>query len=272
MTLSRMRRSTSVLGWLGFTIIAIGPLAGMPRMAHAEDEVDDVEDAKPLAAGSVETGAFLPSALSSSSDGRSGLATVTVGYDQARGGGTYDTAAEARVVGPVSLLAGATHYVPGTGASPRFELRLDTLDRRKHGVDMAVAVGYSGAGFNTVPATVMTVAAGRNVGPAYVLTNVLYGHGMEDGERYGEVRLAALYALTGAAHVGFDSRFQIDLERDDDEPAGETEWESRSGLVANYAWDRFVLTSGAGISALRFRTGEPTSVGAVITAGFGTVF
>jgi hypothetical protein len=264
-------RERSFLARMLLLVVAVPAAAGTPGLAHADDEVDEDVTA-PSAAASVESGAFLPSALAPSSEERRGLATVAVGYDQARGGGTYDTAAQARLAGRISLLAGATHYVPGTGASSRFELRLDTLDRRKHGVDMALGVSYSGAAFNTVPAAVMTVAAGRNVGPGYVMTNVAYGHGLEEGERFGELRLAALYPVTSAAHVGIDSRFQIDLERDDDEPAGETEWESRSGLVANYAWDRFVLTGGAGVSALRFRAGEPTAVGAIVTAGFGTVF
>jgi hypothetical protein len=253
-----------------FLVIAICALLRGP--AHADDEIDDGDESRPVAAGSMETGAFLPSALAPSSEDRRGLATVAVGYDQARGGGTYDTAAEARVAGPVSLLAGATHYVPGTGASPRFELRVDALDRRKYGMDVAVAVGYTAAGFNTVPATLMTVAAGRNIGRSYVLTNVAYGRGLEEGEQYGELRLAALYPVTDAAHIGIDSRFQIDLERDDAEPDGESEWESRTGLVASYAWNRFVFTSGAGISAFRLRSGGPAEVGALVTAGFGTVF
>jgi len=84
--------------------------------------------------------------------------------------------------------------------------------------------------------------------------------------------LAALYPVAAATHVGIDARFQIDLERDGDEPAGEAEWESRSGLVANYTWNRIVFTSGAGISALRFRSGGPTEIGPVFTAGFGSVF
>ena len=78
--------------------------------------------------------------------------------------------------------------------------------------------------------------------------------------------------MTRATHVGVDSRLQIDLERDADEPAGETDWEWRSGGVATYTWDRFVLMGGAGVSALRLRGAGPTTVGPVITAGFGTAF
>ncbi|HEY0478782.1 MAG TPA: hypothetical protein VGD37_14790, partial [Kofleriaceae bacterium] len=148
----------------------------------------------------------------------------------------------------------------------------DALTQATYGLDAAVAAGYSDAGFNTVPAAVLKIAIGRNVGASYLLANLVYEHGLQQGERAGELRLAALYPVARAAHVGIDSRLQIDLERDGDEPAGETDWEWRSGLVASYAWNRIVFTGGGGISALRLRGGGPTAIGPVITAGFGTVF
>jgi hypothetical protein len=84
--------------------------------------------------------------------------------------------------------------------------------------------------------------------------------------------LAALYPISDAAHIGLDSRFQIDLERDDDEPSGETDWESRIGVVASYAWNRIVFTGNAGVTALRLRTGAPATAGPSVMAGFGTAF
>lgn len=266
--ISRERRSTC---YFVFAVIAISAIAGAPRAARADDDVD--ETAPPSSAShSIAAGAFLSSALSPHNDGRRGLVTVMGGWDQARGGAFYDTAAEAQLVGPVSLLAGATYQGPGTTTSPHFELRLDATTQARHGLDLAVAVGYGGVGFNTVPAAVLKVAVGRSVGASYLLANAVYEHGLQAGERAGELRLAALYPVSSAAHVGLDSRFQIDLERDNDEPAGETDWEWRSGLVASYAWNRIVFTGGGGISALRLRSGAPVAVGPAVTAGFGTVF
>jgi hypothetical protein len=270
MMVFRARSSTSRIF---FAVIAVRALAGTPRVAHADD--DDLLDGTPppsSASHSVETGAFLPSALSATSEGRRGIVSIMGGWDRARHGGIYDAAAEAHILGPVSLLAGASSDGPGTTTSPQLELRLDALRQATHGVDMAVAAGYVDAGFNTVPAAVLKVAIGRNVGNSYLLGNVVYGQGLQDGERFGELRLAALYPVGHAAHVGIDSRFQIDLERDNDEPAGETDWESRTGLVASYEWNRIVFSSSAGVSALRLRAGGPTTVGPVVTAGFGTVF
>jgi len=255
-------------------MVTAGSVAGLPRTAQADDSEDDLDgEHVPSSAGSsVAAGAFLPSALSPRNEGRRGLVTVMAGWDNARGGGIYDTAAEAQLVGPLSLLAGAIYDGPGTTASPHFELRLDALKQARHGIDLAIAGGYTDTGFNTVPAAVLKLALGRTVGPAYLLANVVYNHGLQDNERSGELRLAALHALTHDVYVGVDSRFQIDLERDDDEPSGETDWEWRSGLVASYVWNRIVFSAGGGISALRLRSGGPTETGPVVTAGFGTVF
>ena len=267
-------------GWWG--AVAIG-LAGISGVARADDATDEpqppssvsrgADDGAPPAASarSAEIGAFLASVLPATSEGRSGLASVMTGWDQARRGRIYDTSAEAKLDGPVSLSDGASYDGPGTVASPHVELRLAALRQAAHGLDLAVAAGYVEAGFNTVPAAVLKVAAGRRIGDSYLLGNAAYGQGA-GGEAYGELRLAALHPITRAAQVGIDTRFQIDLERDAREPAGETDWESRTGLVASYAWDRFVVTGGTGISALRLRAGGSTAVGPVITAGFGTVF
>ncbi|HEU4733484.1 MAG TPA: hypothetical protein VFT22_36575 [Kofleriaceae bacterium] len=221
---------------------------------------------------SVESGAFLASALSARNEGRLGLVTIMAGWDQARGGRIFDTTAEAELLGPVSLIAGAVYDGPGTSTSPHFDLRLDVTRQATHGLDMAVSVGYAGAGFSTVPSAVLKVAMGRSVGASYVLANVAYEQGLEEGERSGELRLAALRPVSSAAVIGVDSRLQIDLERDASEPVGETEWEWRSSLVASYTWNRIVFTGGGGLSALRFRAGGPMEVGPVVTAGFGTLF
>lgn len=256
--------------------IAAGALAAAPRpvCADGSDDVDslDGEHGPSSAPRSAEAGAFLISALSPRSDGRRGLVTVAAGWDRARGGAIYDTTIEANLLGPLSLSAGALHDGPGTSASTHVELRLDALHQASHGLDLAIAGGYTDAGLNTVPAAVLKLAVGRNVGASYLLANVVYDHGLEDGERSGELRLAALYPVARAAHIGIDSRLQIDLERDNSEPAGEVDWDWRSGLVASYAWNQFVFTGGGGISALRLRSGGPMEVGPVVTAGVGTVF
>lgn len=265
----RTRISRSRGGW---SIVAVAALAGAPQVARADDEVDDDDRPPSSAAHSLASGAFLPAALTATTEQRRGLVAFTAGWDGARHGAIYDTTAEAQLIGPISLSAGASDEGPGTMASPHVELRLDALHQRTHGVDLAIAGGYTHAGFNLVPAATFKLAVGRSVGPGYLLGNVVYGHGLDDGERFGELRLAALYPVTQAAQVGIDTRLQIDLERDASEPAGEADWESRTGVVASYAWNRLVLTSTAGVAALRLRSGGGTSVGPIVMGGLGTVF
>src|SRR5690349_13130242 len=103
MTIPRERTSTRCL-WLS---VAVGALAGMSGIARADD--GDTDEAPPAsAARSAETGALLPSGLSARSDGRRGLVAIMGGWDRARGGGIYDATAEAQLLGPVSLRAGAS--------------------------------------------------------------------------------------------------------------------------------------------------------------------
>ena len=133
MTPSRQRNSPCL--WIAAG--TAGALAVVPGAARADD-VDD--DAPPRSASpSAGAGAFLPSALSPRSDGRSGLVAITGGLDHARGGAIYDATAEAHLAGPVSLVAGAAYDGPGTTASPHLELRLDAARQATHGLDVAVA-------------------------------------------------------------------------------------------------------------------------------------
>jgi len=102
--------------------------------------------------------------------------------------------------------------------------------------------------------------------------NVGYGAGVRQGERYGDLRLAAMQQLSRDVHLGLDSRFRVDLERDSDEPAGEPEWEMNAGPVAALSLGRFVLTGGAGASAVKYRLISTRGVGLYGLMGLGAVF
>jgi hypothetical protein len=273
MMLSRDRSAARSLVFAVGAVAAVVTLAETRRVARADDGVVDEEPAAPtLVSRSVEAGGLLSSGLSPRNDGRRGLVMAAVGWNDARASATYDVAAEAHLLGPLSVRAGAFSDGPDTSTSTHVELQLDAVKQATHGVDVAVAVGYSGAGFSTVPAAVLKVAIGRSMGASYVLANMGYEQGLQDNERSGELRLAVLRPLSRSVHVGIDSRFQIDLERDDDEPPGETESEWRTGFVASHTWNRLVFTVNGGVSALRLRGSDSTAVGPIVTGGFGTVF
>jgi hypothetical protein len=200
------------------------------------------------------------------------VVSVGGGYDAARGGAAFDSAVEARLVGRLSVRAGGSYVGPNGVARPGAALKLDTLRQEAHGMNMALAAGYEGHGFNTVPALTFLVAASRTLGATTIAANAAYAQGLELDERYGDLRVAALHSVISDLHLGLDSRFRIDLERDSDEPTGEPDWELLAGPVASYSLGAFVLTAGPGVSAIKLRAGGPSRVGVVGRIGLGTTF
>jgi hypothetical protein len=238
--------------------------------AHAADDLD-TRDASASASASAAEGAFLPSPLTPRSDTQRALVFVEGGWDQARGVAMLDSTIETRLTGPLALRVGAALDSEGESAGARIELKVDALRQERAGVNVAVAGGYESIGFNTVPAVVARVAVGRRFASTNVVASAAYGQGLDLGERHGEVGIAGVHRLSERLFVGLDSHFRIDLERDDDEPEGETDWEWVSGPVATVALGRLALTLRAGASAIKLRDGR-SGLGPVTTAGVGMVF
>jgi hypothetical protein len=235
----------------------------------------DTEPDRPGATQSnkaIRAGAFLPWTMGARSDSQRALVYGQGGYDGARGGAVFQTVVEAQVMGRLALRAGASYLGAEGQLSPEFGLRVDALRQQRHGVDLALLGGYEDAGFNTVRAATARVALSRAFDDTRLVSNLGYGLGLDQGERYGDVRLAGIHPLTRALHVGLDSRFRIDLERDGDEPGGEPDWELAVGPMAAYSFGRYVVTATAGFSALKFRLAGPVHLGAIANAGLGAVF
>jgi hypothetical protein len=226
----------------------------------------------PSAAKSADAGAFLGWTMSPRNDAPRALAYLRGGYDAARKGAAFESRVEAHIMGPVSLRLGGSYVGPNGEVRPIFALKVDALNQEAHGVDLAVAAGYEPHGFNTVSALGVLVAVGRRIGDVNLIGNVGYGAGLQEGERYGDVRFAGLYRVARRLHMGLDSRFRIDLERDSDEPEGEPDWETVSGPAAMMTAGRFVLSAGGGVSAIKFRSSSTTHVGAIAHLGVGSVF
>jgi hypothetical protein len=243
-----------------------------PSMSWAQDARDDGSEAPASAARSLKSGTFAAWSVAARNDGQKGFAHVTGGYDAAKNGPAFESVVEAQVLGRLSLRAGASYVGPRGEVRPVFGGRVDALRQERHGIDLAIAAGYEPHGFNTVPAAGALVAVGRSVGAVNLLGNLGYGIGLEEGERYGDARFAALYRVAPRLRVGLDSRFRMDLERDGDEPVSEPDWELMAGPLASVTAGRFVLSGGVGLSALRMRLESKTNAGAVAYAGVGAVF
>jgi len=254
---------------LGQSVFSLAILAALPVSAQTAEEVAETTPPPP-AARSADNGAFLPLTMGARSDPQRALAFVQGGYDGAEKSGIFETVAEAQIFGRVSLRAGGGYF--SGSFRPEAGLRVDALRQEAHGVDLAVLGFYETKGFNTVRAITARIAVSRAFGDTRVVSNLGYGFGLEEGERYGDFRLAGLHRVTEKLHVGVDSRLRIDLERDDDEPPGEPDYEVIAGPVATYAIDRYIVSATAGYSALKYRLVPGTHSGAIGTVGVGAVF
>jgi hypothetical protein len=259
---------------LRFVSLAISVIvAASPALADPPVGTDgDEQPAPPPSSAAVQAGAFLPFTAPARGDTQRAYAWVQGGYDSAQGGVVFDSTAQAALVGPVSLRAGVGYVGPNGAVRPSVSLTVDALRQERHGVDLAVYAGYQGQGFNTVPAANVLVAVGRSFGRVNLLANVGYGYGLDEGEHFGEARLAALVRVTPTFRLGLDSRARLDLERDADEPENEPDWDLVAGPEATLSIDRFVLSAGGGLSAIQYRLSSDVRVGAQGHLSFGATF
>jgi hypothetical protein len=258
----------------GVCVLAVAVLvtfALAPAASWAQTDKDPSEDDEP-ARRAADAGALVPWTMSARSDTQRAVAHLSGGYDAAKNGATFESVVEARIFGRLSFRAGGSYVGPDGEVRPIFAGKLDALRQEGQGVDVAIAGGYEPHGFNTVRAVAATVAVGRSFDALRVQANVGAGIGLEEGERYGDTRLAALYRIGNQFRAGVDSRFRIDLERDTDEPEGEPDWELVAGPLATMTLGRFAFTGGVGVSAIRLRLETNTEVGPITYAGLGAVF
>lgn len=238
--------------------------------AHAQT---DEHDAPSLdAARSADTGALLPSTTPARGDGQRALAHVRGGYDAAYDSAVLETILEAQVIGPLSLRAGGSYHAQSGILQPDVALRVDALRQERHGIDLALGTGYEALGFNLTPAVVARVALGRALGATTLVANLGYGQGLEADERYGDARFAAMLRVATDLQLGLDSRFRVDLERDDDEPADEPDWELAAGPIATWSYERWFVTAAGGVSSFALRLDPRVRIGPSASLGVGTVF
>jgi hypothetical protein len=235
-------------------------------VARAEDDGDEPAASPASAAASN----FMPFAQSARSDTQRAFVATQGGYDSVRDAAVFRAAVQARVYGRLSLRGGMSYGDAAARVRPEVGLKVDALRQEKHGFDLAIAGGYEPQGFNTTPAASLRLALGRSFGATQLVANVGYAASL-DGERNGDVRLGLLHAVLPALQVGFDSRFRIDLERDEHEPAGEPEWDLVAGPTASYTLGPIVVSATGGGSALKLRFAD-AGLGAFGSLGLGAAF
>jgi hypothetical protein len=257
---------------LAFVALALLAATGTARGQSNADDDGATPAAPPSAGAAAGVGAFSPFSMSARSDTQRALAVFQGGYDSGLNASVFRAAAEVQLWGRLSVRGGGSYLGPSGQLQPDVSLKVDALRQESHGVDVAAAVGYEAQGFNLTPAVVARAAVGRTLDHTRLTANIGYGAGTRDGERYGDLRFAAMQRIARDVHLGLDSRFRIDLDRDSDEPAGEPDWEANAGPVAAVSLGRFVLTGGAGASAVKYRLVSTRGVGLYGLMGLGAVF
>ena len=194
------------------------------------------------------------------------------GYDAHVDTSTFSTSLAYAPIDRLTLRIVAAHGPPSGKLTSSAGALVGIL--REDGAGIALAVGgeYTTHGWSQVPAAIATVVVGRTIGSYQLVSNTAVGFGLEEAELYGDLRVAVLRLVTRRLTLGLDSQARIDLERDDDEPPGEAEWDLRAGPVATYAWRRFAITAAAGISASQLRGSEMVRAGPAASLGFGAAF
>lgn len=259
-----MRRSHERHWCAGSAVLSVF----MASSSHAQD----VATEQVTAVTASTQGAFLPWSVQTNHANQRGTVQTTAGFDTATARALFRGEANASVVGVLGVRAGVSYDGMGPSAHPLVGGWLDALSQKHAGLDLSLHARFESDGFNMVPAVAGGVALARSFGDLNLLMNAEYGHGVHDDERSGTVSFAAVERLSSHFGAGVDSRFQIDLERDSDEPENELDWRLLAGPLALASFGAFSISAGGGVSALRYRLSPVDHVGAALFGGLGAVF
>lgn len=273
--LALLRLSTGLLAALGASLASAeeGPTGALPQNTGS--------GAAEAIAGA---GAFVAWTEHARTDTHRGTLAVHAGYAAGLGWASSG-AAEVVLLAPrtgdeaprtgrnVGIALRGGGFSRGGDDSVHGELGLKAQLAFEHdaGLDLAAVLSYQNEGFNLRPAVVPMLVVGTHLGSVVVLANLLYGHGLADDERFGAARLALLQPLTEQLHVGVDSKVELDLELDDDEPEGEPQIILQAGPAATWALGNVAVSAQGGVSLVQLRFEEPNT-GGVLLLGAGGAF
>jgi hypothetical protein len=259
-------------------LVAIALALATPAASQelGTQHVDEVAPEKRRDAAQVSRdGTFLPTTWSARIGDQRVAAFSQGGYDTAPGeGGVFSTIVEGAIVNRVAIRAGI-EYVPSLEeVAVSAGLRVGILRQEKHKIDLGLAAMYKNRGFSEADGEIeVAVLLARRWGRLGTFANVIYGQGVNPGERDAEIRLAALWTANEHMNIGIDARARLDLgehdaERDTDKL--ENDFDLIAGPMVNYAVSHLVLSVQAGVHAVVQR--EVGNAGFVAIGGVGTAF
>lgn len=256
---------------LRICIVALG-LCGLVGSALAEETIETTQRAEPSPPfPAAATGQF-SSLLSSAILPERALAAGSGGYDTARAGGLFDSAAEVRVWGPIALRAGVTYSNDTRRMRPSVGARAQILRQAAHGIDGSLSSCFKTEGFDETEGEIeSTLAIGRRFDRLYLLGNLAYGQDPEGNERDGELRASVLRGY-GRATLGAEIRGRSAIgAQHGSHSAVEPRFDAVGGPIAMFAVSSFVLFAEVGPSVFQL-SGSDRRWGIASLGGVGSVF
>jgi hypothetical protein len=254
-------------------LCVLGLLVATPALARPGDGVKE-EDliVKSEIRDSVAAGELLPFTIGARHVRQGMLINSYAGWDSAKGAPVMIGTLDATLIERITLRASATNPGMSDQLEPSVGLLVDIARQEDVGIDLAFGGDYELAGWNHNEALVTRAAAGSTVGDMRLQANAGFGLATSGGERFGDLRLSGLHPVAEGVYAGLDSRARVDLERDDDEPNGELDWDIQAGPVATLAVGRWSVSATGGVSAWKLRSRDEAKVGAMGALGLGAAF
>jgi hypothetical protein len=194
-------------------------LLAWAAQARAEELVAGGERPAPArdAAQATRDGALLPLSLSPRVGDQRVAALSLGGYDTAPGhGAAFSTVVEGALFRRVAVRAGIEYVPQLQTVSPQAGARVAILGQERFGLDLGVAALYKNLGFSEARGELeLAVLVARRWGRAALFGNLVYGQGLDAGERDAEARCAFLFGARPWLNVGLDVRARLDLGADD---------------------------------------------------------
>lgn len=190
------------------------------------------------------------SLVKSASEGSPATVTATTGWDGTRHAATTLVAADALLSHGISVLAGASAE-PGGSWRPYVGARINVLSGMTQPLDLAFSVAYKAEGFTEPEGELeLMAAAGRHVGPLYVLLDGAYGQDPEGKDRDAELGGAVTTSLGPfIASTATRARYALGAKRD-----LQAQWDLVADLGCAYPFGRYAARGAIGVSALRATT------------------
>jgi hypothetical protein len=220
-------------------------------------------------------GQFLPTTLPAAIGDRRVHGLFLGGWDGGPlQGGTFSAQLEAGLFNRVALRVGIAYLNPIGRVEPSVGARVGILTQAKNRVDLSLGAFYNNVGFTEASGEFeFSVAVGHRWNRVALVGDLLYGQGLDPGERDGEVRLAALVLVQRRVNVGLDARARFDLGEDSPGRVRdrlEADVDILGGPLAMVTFGHFAALAQVGLHSVA--QNDHFSTGAAAFAGLGATY